>query len=1003
MAIIVNDTTPRNQYTASAGQTAFTYAFEIFEVTDIKVYNGTSVLTYASSPANGAQYSVSNAGVTGGGVVTLGSGGASNGNIITIIRDIPVKRTTDFPSSGPFNIDSLNTDLDKIIAIIREREDEINRSLQLSDTDSTTTMTLPITTTRASKLLGFDSSGNATVVAKPSSSAITINTGAAGSSASGSVSYTDSTGAIAIVLTIPRGNTGVTGDTGSTGASTKWTTGISFPSSSLNDGDLHMFTANVGSGLTWKDTNGSTSLTAASIGDIAQYQSSGTKWVKQNNIFGAQGNTGATGPVGSAGISLLWETQTGDSDQGAGKIWGNNSTFSSISGLYIDDVDKNGANIETWIQTLDDSTNTALRGTIYIEKEGSNANFGVFSVTGACVDKTGYWFVPVSHVSSAVASLADGDSVNTLFSRTGNAGTDGTDGDGVGNMNNIVDDQPPQLGGNLDINGKDIITTSNANIDLAPHGTGKVVVKGNTNAGTIIFNCESNSHGQTVKSQPHSATVTNTLTLPAGGDGELVSTVATQTLTNKSIVATQLTGAVPVNKGGTNLTSFTAGDLLYATGTTTLAKLAKGTAAQVLAMNSGASAPVWADASSGGGVEWQSSIVTASTLTAVAGRAYWINTTSNACTITLPSSASVGDELIFTDYLRTWSTNAVTINQNSLKFQSLTTPNPVYSVLGLSVSIVYSGSATGWIPNRDGAVGNKTQYSPEILVIGGGGAGGRTSTGYAGGGGGSGGISYHSNYTAMTTGVSYAVVVGAGAAQVTSNSQMSSNVAPSGANSTFGSGSQTIMTAYGGGGGAGHQGTYTVGGAGGSGGGSEATDSMGATGANATKGTGGTKHYGNRGGTPGTGASLWQARGGGGAGASPGANYNGGSGTADFHEWGDATSTGHNSAGTRYYASGGNGGIGQSGGTAATTIPNGGGGIGGDGGGGSGGDGIDGTGSGGGGRGKWNAGSGNGGAGGNGIVIIRRLTSSSTTSSGAVSTSGIYTYHVFTSNGTYTS
>ena len=45
----------------------------------------------------------------------------------------------------------------------------------------------------------------------------------------------------------------------------------------------------------------------------------------------------------------------------------------------------------------------------------------------------------------------------------------------------------------------------------------------------------------------------------------------------------------------------------------------------------------------------QSSVVTASTLTAVAGRGYWINTTSNACTITLPGSASVGDELIFTD------------------------------------------------------------------------------------------------------------------------------------------------------------------------------------------------------------------------------------------------------------------------------------------------------------------------------------------------------------------
>jgi hypothetical protein len=68
-------------------------------------------------------------------------------------------------------------------------------------------------------------------------------------------------------------------------------------------------------------------------------------------------------------------------------------------------------------------------------------------------------------------------------------------------------------------------------------------------------------------------------------------------------------------------------------------------------------------------IAWQSTIVTTSTLTAVAGNGYWIDTTSNACTVTLPGSASVGDQLIFTDYARTWGTNAVTIDQNSLNFQ----------------------------------------------------------------------------------------------------------------------------------------------------------------------------------------------------------------------------------------------------------------------------------------------------------------------------------------------
>ena len=68
------------------------------------------------------------------------------------------------------------------------------------------------------------------------------------------------------------------------------------------------------------------------------------------------------------------------------------------------------------------------------------------------------------------------------------------------------------------------MSSSNRDIDLAPHGTGKVVVKGNDNPGTIVLNCENNTHGQTVKAQPHSASVTNVLTLPAGGDQTLVGT-----------------------------------------------------------------------------------------------------------------------------------------------------------------------------------------------------------------------------------------------------------------------------------------------------------------------------------------------------------------------------------------------------------------------------------------------------------------------------------------------
>jgi hypothetical protein len=121
-----------------------------------------------------------------------------------------------------------------------------------------------------------------------------------------------------------------------------------------------------------------------------------------------------------------------------------------------------------------------------------------------------------------------------------------------GKIANVSEDTTPQLGGNLDVNGQDIVSTSNADIEIAPNGTGATVFKGNTNAGAIKLNCESNSHGQTVIAQPHSAGVTNTLTLPAGSDQEIVGTSATQTLTNKTIGVGQLSGTVAIANGGTN-------------------------------------------------------------------------------------------------------------------------------------------------------------------------------------------------------------------------------------------------------------------------------------------------------------------------------------------------------------------------------------------------------------------------------------------------------------------
>jgi len=121
-------------------------------------------------------------------------------------------------------------------------------------------------------------------------------------------------------------------------------------------------------------------------------------------------------------------------------------------------------------------------------------------------------------------------------------------------ISNLSEDSTPQLGGNLDLNGNDIVTTSNADLELAPNGTGHVTIKGNTNSGAIQFNCEQNSHGQIIIGAAHSAGATNTLTIPStGGNSTLVSDASTSTLTNKTLTSPKINEDVAVTSTATEL------------------------------------------------------------------------------------------------------------------------------------------------------------------------------------------------------------------------------------------------------------------------------------------------------------------------------------------------------------------------------------------------------------------------------------------------------------------
>ena len=156
MTIDLTDNAPRVSYSVSQGatQTSFAVPFEFFDTTDLKVVvdGTTKTITthYTVSGGNGST-----------GTVTMSVTGATGGSTVIIYREIPLSRTTDFPASGAFPISTLNTELDRTVALFDDRKDRIDRSVRLNDNDDAASMVLPLKASRVGTVLGFNATTGA--------------------------------------------------------------------------------------------------------------------------------------------------------------------------------------------------------------------------------------------------------------------------------------------------------------------------------------------------------------------------------------------------------------------------------------------------------------------------------------------------------------------------------------------------------------------------------------------------------------------------------------------------------------------------------------------------------------------------------------------------------------------------------------------------------------------------------------------------------------------------
>ena len=276
----IGATTPRIQYTATASQTVFTVPFEFLANADLAVYVNGTLKTLTTD------YTLTGANTTGGGSLTFVTGRTA-GDIVTILSNLAYSRDTNkYTKYGLLPAEVLEADFDALQVQAKQlaRDGQFALRAPLTDTGSPS-MTLPVVATRASKLLGFDASGNPTAsassVSQMDAAVSVINTISASTSGNaGSVVYTPAgTGAVATTVQTKLREMVSVKDFGATGdGTTDDTAAIQAAITANYNGEVYFpaGTYKITSGLT---VTSAIKLTGSGWGSVIKVDSTATRFL----------------------------------------------------------------------------------------------------------------------------------------------------------------------------------------------------------------------------------------------------------------------------------------------------------------------------------------------------------------------------------------------------------------------------------------------------------------------------------------------------------------------------------------------------------------------------------------------------------------------------------------------------------------------------------------------------------------------------------------------------
>ena len=160
----ISSTTVKNSYSGNGTLDTFNYTFKIFADADVQVIIRDATATETVKTLT-THYTVTGAGSASGGTIVFTSGNIpSDTETVVIRRASPQTQAIDYIANDPFPAESHEEGLDRSMMAIQQLQEEVNRSIKLSRTNTMTSTEFTIgDTDRAGKVFGFDSAGELVV------------------------------------------------------------------------------------------------------------------------------------------------------------------------------------------------------------------------------------------------------------------------------------------------------------------------------------------------------------------------------------------------------------------------------------------------------------------------------------------------------------------------------------------------------------------------------------------------------------------------------------------------------------------------------------------------------------------------------------------------------------------------------------------------------------------------------------------------------------------------